>query len=276
MSNHHFLTQSSCHFSLTLISPFTCFFFHWPFSPLSSFPVHLSSHHFSLCHYTTIPPILLATLPLHPPFLTCYHFLLNPLICPSFPHPVIATWFFTGTLSSTLISLSCPIPTCLFPSLLFPLILIIIHQYLLIFPSGFLSLRCLLFLAFSPSTSLSSSSVYHRVMFWHFSYSNLVPVFTHQTVFILLSLCHVIFLIFSPCRSSTPPPPPPPLFDFIHLCYFTLSPLCGLHAQWYIDGKCSKCNAMIKFNKFMVFEHNTNSFLWSRRKMDWQYSVWIT
>lgn len=148
-------------FSLTLILPFATF--------LSAFLTHLlllnpstvSIHHFSLCNFPShsrllLPFILLfplgSTSPSIPPYAhhsppTCHH-----------------NMIFTGSLSSTFIDLSCPIPTCLFPFSLFPLI--IIHQYLLISIQDFF--YSALMLSSSHSSSLSSSPVYHRVIFWHF------------------------------------------------------------------------------------------------------------
>lgn len=103
----------------------------------------------------SLTPLLLLNPPIYPSFLTLlllYNFpsrsrLLFPLH-PAFslgstsssihqyahhpPQPCHRNMIFTRALSSALIDLSRPIPTCLFPFLLLLLILIIIHQYLLI------------------------------------------------------------------------------------------------------------------------------------------------
>lgn len=156
-------------------------------------PPTVSIHHFSLCNFPSHSRLLFPFILLFPLGST------SPSIPPYAHHPPPTchhNMIFTGSLSSTFIDLSCPIPTRLFQFFLFPLI--IIHQYLLIFYSGFL-LLCShppTPLPFPPHLSIIMSN------FDIFSYSDLITVFTHQTVFMLLSLCHVIFLIVSPCCSS--------------------------------------------------------------------------
>lgn len=75
-----------------------------------------------------------------------------------------------------------------------------------------------------------------------FSYSNLVTVFTHQTIFILLLLCHVIFLIFSCCCFSSQ-------FSSTFLTLSTLAPwLSHSYCMVYVHSE-RQCNTMIIFNK---------------------------
>lgn len=185
------LTLSSYYFS----SHF-CLFFHLPLSPLSSSSsIHKSIHHFSLCYYTTFFPHALGYSSPSSSILTWFHLLINPLICLSSPQPCHRNMIFTGALSSTSVDLSCLIPTCLSPFFSFLLILIIIHQY------SFIS--CIRIYSPPPPPLLFlliCLSSCHVLTF--FPYSHLVTVFTHQTVFIFLSLCRVIYSILSPSFSS--------------------------------------------------------------------------
>lgn len=85
------------HFPLTL-SHFTFIVFFLPLAFLSSLlllphPPNYPSRFTPLLHQ--FPPMILATLPHHLSLRTRFHFFFNPPICPSFPHSVIATSFFS-------------------------------------------------------------------------------------------------------------------------------------------------------------------------------------
>lgn len=167
----------------------------FPHLAVSSSSILLFLHDFSLCHYIIIFHHVLSCSSSSSHFLAQFHFLLNPPLCPSSPLPC-----FYGVIRTDFSILCSHQPFPPNPHLSFPIPRLLTHPHSL--PSTFINFLHQDFfeslLPPVPSSYLLSHlicpSPCHVVTLSH---SHLVTVFTHQSVFIFLSLCHVSFLIFS-------------------------------------------------------------------------------
>lgn len=185
--------------------------------PALSPTCHPSNHHFSSCHHSSVAVSHLAFLPFSPSiYLFIHHFSLFycivsvTLTASLFPHPVLLSPLIPLLPQSFHTSIICPATSLQYYFYRHTFSTALINRPRHHYPSVFVNFPDQDFCScpFTSSRPLLFSTVCHRVVFWHFSHFHFRTVSTHQTVFILLSLCRVIFLIFPPrCRSSPVSPP---------------------------------------------------------------------
>lgn len=209
--------------------------------PALSPTCHPSNHHFSSCHHSSVAVSHLAFLPFSPSiYLFIHHFSLFycivsvTLTASLFPHPVLLSPLIPLLPQSFHTSIICPATSLQYYFYRHTFSTALINRPRHHYPSVFVNFPDQDFCScpFTSSRPLLFSTVCHRVVFWHFSHFHFRTVSTHQTVFILLSLCRVIFLIFPPrCRSSPVSPP-----SSSPLLFYPLTFISGFHCTLNVTG----------------------------------------